>query len=86
MGWDTPRRRRRDRPGVTHAVVLCFQCVEELSTLLQSQALLLPALKLLLEGQDPRLHAAALGQVAAVTQVTAGLRRSDERGRRPSRE
>ncbi|XP_069350100.1 NBAS subunit of NRZ tethering complex isoform X1 [Eulemur rufifrons] len=43
--------------------------VKELSLLLLSQALLLPALKLLLEGPEEHLHAVALEQVAAVTTV-----------------
>uniref|UniRef100_A0A8C8Z0R0 NBAS subunit of NRZ tethering complex n=1 Tax=Prolemur simus TaxID=1328070 RepID=A0A8C8Z0R0_PROSS len=43
--------------------------VKELSLLLLSQALLLPALKLLLESPDEHLHAVALEQIAAVTTV-----------------
>lgn len=59
-------------PGTESAChTLCLQCVEELSALLRSQALLLPALKLLLESPDARLHAVALEHVAAVTQVYA---------------
>ncbi|KAM7078156.1 NBAS subunit of NRZ tethering complex isoform 2-T2 [Molossus nigricans] len=53
--------------GTKH--MLPAQCVEELSALLQSQALLLPALKLLLDSEDEHLHAVALGQLTAVTQV-----------------
>ncbi|XP_036290535.1 neuroblastoma-amplified sequence isoform X3 [Pipistrellus kuhlii] len=49
--------------------MLPTQCVEELSALLRSRALLLPALKLLLDCPDARLHAVALEHVAAVTQV-----------------
>lgn len=61
-----------ERPAHTSLIWLCFQCVEELSALLQTQALLLPALKLLLESQDERLHAVALEQVTAIAQVPVG--------------
>ncbi|XP_016080231.1 PREDICTED: neuroblastoma-amplified sequence [Miniopterus natalensis] len=47
--------------------MLPAQCVEELCALLRSQALLLPALKLLLESPDERLREVALEQVATVT-------------------
>lgn len=49
--------------------VLPAQCVKELCVLLQGQSLLLPSLKLLLESQDESLQAAALEQIATVTQV-----------------
>lgn len=56
-------------PSTESACPLCLQCVEELSALLRSRALLLPSLKLLLESPDARLHAMALEHVAAVAQV-----------------
>lgn len=56
-------------PSTESACPLCLQCVEELSALLRSRALLLPSLKLLLESADARLHAAALEHVAAVAEV-----------------
>ncbi|XP_006910303.1 neuroblastoma-amplified sequence isoform X1 [Pteropus alecto] len=43
--------------------------VKELSALLWNQSLLLPSLKLLLEGQDETLHAVALEHVASVAEV-----------------
>ncbi|XP_036191191.1 neuroblastoma-amplified sequence isoform X1 [Myotis myotis] len=49
--------------------MLPAQCVEELSALLRSRALLLPSLKLLLESPDARLHAVALEHVSAVAEV-----------------
>ncbi|XP_053443844.1 NBAS subunit of NRZ tethering complex isoform X2 [Nycticebus coucang] len=49
--------------------MLPAEAVKELSLLLLAQSLLLPALKLLLESPDQRLHTMALEQVAAVTTV-----------------
>ncbi|XP_054977538.1 NBAS subunit of NRZ tethering complex [Sorex araneus] len=49
--------------------MLPAECVKELSALLRSQSLLLPSWKLLLESQDASLHADALEQITAVTQV-----------------
>ena len=51
---------------------LWFQGVQELCSLLLSQSLLLPALKLLLESRDEHLHAAALEHITAVGQVLWG--------------
>lgn len=67
------RRGRHVRPA-THMVALWFQCVKELCALLQSQALLLPSLKLLLESPDASLHALALEHLAAVDKVSAAGR------------
>ncbi|VCW97560.1 unnamed protein product [Gulo gulo] len=49
--------------------MLPAEAVKELCSLLLSQSLLLPALKLLLESRDERLHAVALEHIAAVGQV-----------------
>ena len=48
---------------------LWFQGVKELCSLLLSQSLLLPALKLLLESQDESLHAVALEHITAIGKV-----------------
>ncbi|KAF6105050.1 NBAS subunit of NRZ tethering complex [Phyllostomus discolor] len=45
------------------------ECLKELCALLRSQALLLPALKLLLESPDASLHALALEHLAAADKV-----------------
>ncbi|KAM5262785.1 NBAS subunit of NRZ tethering complex [Ctenodactylus gundi] len=50
--------------------MLPAEAVRELSLLLLGQALLLPALKLLLESLHEDLHTLALEQISAVTQVT----------------
>ncbi|XP_040848780.1 neuroblastoma-amplified sequence isoform X2 [Ochotona curzoniae] len=49
--------------------MLPAECVKELCRLLLDQSLLLPSLKLLLESQDEALHATAMEQLAAVTEV-----------------
>ncbi|XP_024408243.2 NBAS subunit of NRZ tethering complex [Desmodus rotundus] len=49
--------------------MLPAECVKELCALLQSRALLLPSLKLLLESQDERLQALALEHLTAVAKV-----------------
>lgn len=63
-------RRGAGRPLLSRSHArLWFQGVKELSALLWDQALLLPALKLLLESQDETLHAVALERVAGVAEV-----------------
>ena len=68
---DTARQHRgRHVLPATHTTALWFQCVKEVCALLQSRALLLPSLKLLLESQDERLQALALEHLTAVAKVS----------------